>query len=112
MPRRGPGRGQDRGDESHAQLSKAPQSNERGAMGSKNPPAYLNPWFSLLSMVLRALVSFSDPFPPMALPSWQSRAAQAWEPSPTLVFVSPRAYFRRSTSKSDQTRQHSKTTKH
>ena len=37
--------------------SKAPQGNGRGPMGSKNPHAYQNPCFSLLGMVLRALVS-------------------------------------------------------
>ena len=39
-------------------LSKAPQGNERGAAGSKNPPAYWNPCFSLLGTILRTLVSF------------------------------------------------------
>ena len=32
-------------------ISEAPQGNERGALGSKNPPAYWNPCFSLPSMV-------------------------------------------------------------
>ena len=33
-------------------LSKAPRGNARGAIGSKNPPAYRNPcFFSLLGMV-------------------------------------------------------------
>ena len=39
-------------------ISRAPQGNERGAMGSKSHPAYWNPCFSLLSTVLRTLVSF------------------------------------------------------
>ena len=39
-------------------LSKASQVNERGAMGSKNLPAYQKPCFSLLGMVLRTLVWF------------------------------------------------------
>ena len=39
-------------------LGKAPKGNRTRATDSKTPPAYQNPCFSLLSMLLRTLVMF------------------------------------------------------
>ena len=39
-------------------IGEGPRGNERGAIGSKSPPTYWKPWCSLLSLVLRAPVSF------------------------------------------------------
>ena len=36
----------------------------------RTPPAYYNPCFSLLGIVIRTLVSFQDPFAPIQLPRW------------------------------------------
>ena len=42
---------------------KAPQGDKRGSMGSKNPPAYQSPCFSLLGMVLKLWFRSKTPFP-------------------------------------------------
>ena len=51
-------------ERARACVSKAPQGNERGAMGSKNPPACWNPCVSLLSMFLKLGFRFQTPFAP------------------------------------------------
>ena len=57
------------GNERGAMASENPQGNERGAMASENPPAYWNPCFSLLGMVLiEPWLRSKTPFPPMPLP--------------------------------------------
>ena len=46
-----------------AVLSKAPQGNVRGVIGSKKPPCILEPYFSPLGMVLSTPASSKAPFP-------------------------------------------------
>ena len=60
-------------------LRKAPKGNGIGATGSKNPRAYYNICFSLLCMVLRALVWFQEPFAPIPLPLGALLIYAAWQ---------------------------------
>ena len=56
-------------------ISKAPQGNDRGTMGSKNPPCILEPLSFSAQHGSKTWVSFKDPFPPTTPPS-QKQAHQ------------------------------------